>query len=537
MNISKICKKKLILFFFIPSITLLGSIYQAIYAYDSFHWGLILFTGELINEGGTKIYKDVFVHYGPLTTFLEAFTLKIFKNNIIYIFIVISLFYSISIFLIQLIINKIINYKYAILSSFIIFFTHPFVISPWHNYTVFFFFTLYIFLKSYELNVLKNFSYFFLGLSILFSESFLYPCILIFLFDLYIYNYQKRFFENFKIYLVRLIYFISPILIFFIYIFYNKLFSHWYLHHSLPEMYLNKVLKMSFYDLFYNFFKNIFNYSFKRLFQEPQWFFYLILICVNTIYFLITAINFFKIKKKNNLLLFLISFSSLVLLYNTLHNFSIFKFATGTIIGLIVFMKILSNIKKIDNQIIFLTFIFLLTFLGFEFSKNNSNLLYVNSYQKSESANNDYFNYFKSQKWSNDIWGNLIFLDKNIYKISKACNIKYAANLTSDGFYSTILRKYLITDQKIPWFENIDKSYMNKFYNAFSNKFDENFYLRIQNRIKKNNIILTANRENFPIIEVQGNKIQLDNDMKYIDIPYSYEHKKKIIIFPKNCFF
>jgi hypothetical protein len=261
------------------------------------------------------------------------------------------------------------------------------------------------------------------------------------------------------------------------------------------------------------------------------------LICANTIYFSITAINFFKIKKKNNLLLFLISFSSLVLLYNTLHNFSIFKFATGTIIGLIVFMKILNNIKKIDSQIIFLTFIFLLTFLGFEFSKNNSNLLYVNSYQKSESTNNDYFNYFKSQKWSNDIWGNLIFLDKNIYKISKACNIKYAANLTSDGFYSTILRKYLITDQKIPWFENIDKSYMNKFYNAFSNKFDENFYLRIQNRIKKNNIILTANRENFPIIEVQGNKIQLDNDMKYIDIPYSYEHKKKIIIFPKNCFF
>ena len=59
MDIFKNCKLQLTLFLIIPLISLFGSVLQAIYAYDSFHWGLILFTGELINLGG-KIYKYVF---------------------------------------------------------------------------------------------------------------------------------------------------------------------------------------------------------------------------------------------------------------------------------------------------------------------------------------------------------------------------------------------------------------------------------------------------------------------------------------------
>ena len=161
MHIFKNYKSRIILFLIIPLISLFGSIYQAVYTYDSFHWGLLLFTGELINLGG-KIYKDVFVHYGPLTTFLEALILKIFNNNIIYIFVAVSIFYSLSILLIQLFINKITDYKYAFIASLIIFFTHPFIISPWHNYTIFFIFNIYIFLKTLKNTLLENFSYFFL---------------------------------------------------------------------------------------------------------------------------------------------------------------------------------------------------------------------------------------------------------------------------------------------------------------------------------------------------------------------------------------
>lgn len=538
MHIFKNYKSRIILFLIIPLISLFGSIYQAVYTYDSFHWGLLLFTGELINLGG-KIYKDVFVHYGPLTTFLEALILKIFNNNIIYIFVAVSIFYSLSILLIQLFINKITDYKYAFIASLIIFFTHPFIISPWHNYTIFFIFNIYIFLKTLKNTLLENFSYFFLGLSILFSESFLYPCLLIFAFDILIHSFKnKLYYKNIKINLIKFIFFISPIIFFFIYLLYEDLLEFWLLHHSLPQMYLRDVLRMSFYDLFYNFFYNIFNYSFRRFFHEPQWFFYLILIILNIFYFIKTINNFSKIKKKNeNLLLLLISFSSLVFLYNTLHNFAIFKFASGTIIGLIILIKKIESIKKIDTKIIIITFIFLLTFLGFEFIKNNSNLLYVSSQTKKESLKNSSFIYFDSQKWDDDTWNNLIFLEKNLIKISKACNVKYSANLSSDGFYSVILRRHLITDQKLPWYENKDKGYMNKYYNSFFNKFDNNFYLRTQDRIKNNEIIMTANKENFPTIEIQGQKIKLENKMKFIDIPYSYNHKKKIILIPNNCFY
>ena len=537
MHIFENRKLQITLFLIIPLISLFGSVIQAIYAYDSFHWGLILFTGELLNLGG-KIYKDVFVHYGPLTTFLESLILKIFNNNIIYFFTVIAIFYSLSIFIIELIINKITNYKYALLASLIIFFTHPFIISPWHNYTIFFIFTLYIFLKNFKNIYLNNIAYFLLGTSILFSESFLYPCITIFIFDLLISGVKKKKYQKFKIYINKILFFILPIAIFITYILYNDLLSYWLLHNSLPEMYLKDVLRMNIYDLFYNFFYNIFNFSIKKFFIEPQWFFYLLLIGINSIYFVITVFNFKNIKNKNeNLFLLLISFSSLVFLYNTLHNFSIFKFASGTIIGLIVLIKILNDIKKFDHQIIIITFLFLLTLSGFQFTKTNSNLLYVSSHIKSVSIKDSNFLYFKSQKWEEDTWNNLNFLDQNTLKIKKACNIQYSANLTSDGFYSVILRKHLITDQKLPWFENKDKSYMNKFYNAFFNKFDSNFYLRTQDRIKKNNIIIIANKENFPLIEIQGHKILLNNNMKYIDIPYSYNHKKKIIIFPTDCFF
>jgi hypothetical protein len=538
VHIFKNYKSRIILFLIIPLISLFGSIYQAVYTYDSFHWGLLLFTGELINLGG-KIYKDVFVHYGPLTTFLEALILKIFNNNIIYIFVAVSIFYSLSILLIQLFINKITDYKYAFIASLIIFFTHPFIISPWHNYTIFFIFNIYIFLKTLKNTLLENFSYFFLGLSILFSESFLYPCLLIFAFDILIHSFKnKLYYKNIKINLIKFIFFISPIIFFFIYLLYEDLLEFWLLHHSLPQMYLRDVLRMSFYDLFYNFFYNIFNYSFRRFFHEPQWFFYLILIILNIFYFIKTINNFSKIRKKNeNLLLLLISFSSLVFLYNTLHNFAIFKFASGTIIGLIILIKKIESIKKIDTKIIIITFIFLLTFLGFEFIKNNSNLLYVSSQTKKESLKNSSFIYFDSQKWDDDTWNNLIFLEKNLLKISKACNVKYSANLSSDGFYSVILRRHLITDQKLPWYENKDKGYMNKYYNSFFNKFDNNFYLRTQDRIKNNEIIMTANKENFPTIEIQGQKIKLENKMKFIDIPYSYNHKKKIILIPNNCFY
>ena len=522
----------------IPLISFFGSVWQALYAYDGFHWGLILFTADSINLKPVNLYKDVFIHYGPLTTLLESFVLKFFSSNIIYIFALISLFYAISIFIILVLINNIINYSYAILGSILIFSFHPFVISPWHNYIVFFFFNLYILLNFSNKLYLNYISPFLLSLAILFSESFLYPAILILTCDLTLSYYEKnKLKEKIFIILVKSLSFIIPLIIFFLCIFYKKLIDQWLIYHSLPNMYLREVLKTDIFHLVLEFFLKIFNNSYKKFFSEPQWFILVIIIISNLFYFIKNIIPFFLFKK--NKIYLLISFSTLVFLYNGIHNLALFKFATGSILGIIIFLKIISSIKNIDNKLIIISFICLVSLSGLELSKNNSNQLYVDNYKINDFKNSDYFKYFYNQRWDDQTWLNLISLDKNLKQIKQQCNIQYAVNLTSDGFYSVIARDYFILDQMMPWYENTDGTYinMNLFYDSFFNYFDKDFYLRIFNNTMNKNLVIITDKQNFENILVQNKKINLSENMNYIDLPYSYYHKKKAILFPKNCIF
>ena len=59
----------------VPIISFVNSINQAIYNFDGFHWGLILYSAENLNLG--KIfYKEIFSLYGIFTTLLHALILK-----------------------------------------------------------------------------------------------------------------------------------------------------------------------------------------------------------------------------------------------------------------------------------------------------------------------------------------------------------------------------------------------------------------------------------------------------------------------------
>ena len=53
-----------LLLLIIPSISLVISIKQAIYNYDGYHWGLILFSAEGLNLGGNEIYPSLFQPFG-----------------------------------------------------------------------------------------------------------------------------------------------------------------------------------------------------------------------------------------------------------------------------------------------------------------------------------------------------------------------------------------------------------------------------------------------------------------------------------------
>ena len=129
----------------IPLTSFFNSINQAIYNYDGFHWGLILFTAEGLNLG-EKPFVDVFIHYGILTTKFNAIILKLFKDDFIYIFAASSLAYSFSIFIQTLFMLRLSNIYFAVLGGLIVFFLHPYANFPSHAYYVYFLFNLFLLL-------------------------------------------------------------------------------------------------------------------------------------------------------------------------------------------------------------------------------------------------------------------------------------------------------------------------------------------------------------------------------------------------------
>ena len=104
----------------IPILSLVNSIIQGIFAYDGFHWGLVLFSADGMLKNLTP-YKDLFIHYGLLTTKLNSILLDIFKNNFIYIFIISSLAYASSLFIMGLFFLRFTNIYFSIIGLIIIF--------------------------------------------------------------------------------------------------------------------------------------------------------------------------------------------------------------------------------------------------------------------------------------------------------------------------------------------------------------------------------------------------------------------------------
>ena len=169
-----------LLLLIIPTISFVVSINQAIYNYDGYHWGLILFSAEGLNLGG-KPFQDIFIHYGLLSTKLNALILKVFSNDFIFIFAASSIAYALSIFIQSILILRLTNIYFALLGSLIIFFLHPYANFPWHTYYIFFLFNVFLILRFSNNHYFKYFSYTLLFCISLFSESFFIASIFIFL--------------------------------------------------------------------------------------------------------------------------------------------------------------------------------------------------------------------------------------------------------------------------------------------------------------------------------------------------------------------
>ena len=460
-------------------------------------------------------YKDLFIHYGLLTTKLNSILLDIFKNNFIYIFII--SFFSICIFTLHYgpIFSKI--YKYLFFYYWIdnYFFFHPFAIFPWHTYYIFFLVNVFL-LFRFSTNIYLNyFSYFILSLIILFSESFWLASILILIFDIFFINvyFKNKLKVNFYNLSAKITIYLIPLIIFFIYLFVNDIFDYWLIYNQMGKAFL-EILNMSYFQIIISFFDHLFNYTFKRVFSEPNWLIYSLIILINVIYLLFFVLRKFRKKITNeDCNLMLISFCSLVLLYQTLHSVSIFKFSCGLIIGLVIILKIIFNIKNFDNKLILSSIILLYSMSAFSFSKNNSNQLYVYKFKKDEYVNDDYFDYFKSQKWDVKTWNHLKITDQTIKKISSKCRIKNGVNFSSDGIISVIMRENLIFNQLLPWYENIKGSWQNKYFNTMWKYFDKDYFDTIEDMIENNNVIIYSNLDNYPYLKFYDKEIYLKNNM------------------------
>ena len=533
----KIIKYKTYIFFFtISLISFFYSVNQSLYNYDGFHSGLVLFSADGLNKNLIP-YKEVFIHYGFLTTYVNSLILKLFDNNLVYIFSATSLSYSASLFILGILIKKFSSQNFSIIGLSIIFFLHPFTIYPWHSYYTFLLFNIFLILRVSDKLYFQRISYLFLSSTILFNESFKYASFLILLFDftIQILKEKKINFDFFKNLLAKLFLYLIPIIIFFSYIFTNELFEYWKVYSQMPKVFL-ELNNVEFYEILVHFFVTLKNNIISNLFQEPHWIIYVSLIIFNILY--LFYFFFYRFIKKsllsdNNLAL--ISFSSLVLLFQAAHSVTIFKMSCGLVVGFIVLFNFINSIKDKENKIIFLTTIFLLGLSCFEFVKNNSNSNYVYKYKKENFITNNYFDYFEHKKLDQNSWDHLIFTSKKIQYLKKNCKIDFAANISSDAFISVIMRDSIQVVQKIPWFEHKKNGWMNRYFNTFLKYYDKDLSDKINLKLEKKNIIIYTDRENFPILKIRDKKIDFSDKMNFLYLPYSYENKSKILIFPKIC--
>ena len=162
--------------------------------HDPHHHGL-MFSNAIDLLSGKYPYKEIFIQYGLLTTFLHAVVIKIFGYEVIYLNFFTILIYSLTILILFNIVKILTNEKYAFFSTLIILFNHPIIWLPWSNYISFFFITLgiYFFIqKKFSDNYLSGL---FFALAVLSRQDY-FIGLFIFLFFLIVSKliFEKKFY-------------------------------------------------------------------------------------------------------------------------------------------------------------------------------------------------------------------------------------------------------------------------------------------------------------------------------------------------------
>ncbi len=480
--------------------------------YDGGHHGS-LFQNSLEILSGKLPYKDYFSQYGHLNDLINSLTVKILNKDIFAIYINTTIFYFLSVFILGYISFKLSNIYGFCFSVLILIFNHPIPEYPWPNYSAFLFLTLSILIFNIKYNYHLFISSFFLGISILCRENF------------YIFIIPTWIFLSFLIYirsrdLVKLCFFsfglITPLSIFFIFLFINNIFDEWFRFQLLPFLYVD-AYQTTLKDLIANFFIFFSTEVIFNLVEKPQYLTILLIYLFN-IYVLFEEIFLKKIQ--NIKIIFICTLCILSFIVSV--NYEIFRLYTSISLGLpIIFYRLHLNKLK-DTSFIYIFILITISIYSFVYyPKGNvkffKNINFDNSFKNKEIV------YFKNQKWTSDKWIFTKEFQSVDSDILRNCKIKYILNLTPNAFilalsnFSRIQNSHIFNDHlglEFPLF------------------FQRDFNKIISDLISKENIYIVTTANNIKIL-----KAKLNNYIQLTEISF-YEGKENFykILVPKDCY-
>ena len=499
-------------FYILPLTSFFLSLYQFNLQYDGHHHGLIFTVTEDFLDGKI-LYKDYFPHYGVFYILMNSIFVKIFSNSIYGIYFLISLCQG-SIFLIfGLIIKRNFNEKIAVSAMTMMFLLAPVAWLPWADYL---FMALLLF-SFYILIISKN-NFLFLLSGILFSLAGLTKdnfTVLLFvsLISLYISLFYLKYIRKKVLYknLIN-IYWLSgyliPLIIFFVYLSYNSAWYEYFNHFNVGKAAINHFCKseIDFY-LLRNFdcgwiaLTFIFKTSIIKIFTEPYWLYFLVIIATN-LFFIIDTLFFNKgvIISKKKILLIWISFLCLMLFSNVFYWVTIRGLFTGVGVGMIVLIYVIQNLKS--PIIKYLLHCLLLAFLinGIQFARTTNNPIYPTFSDKGYNYSNN-IKFLKFKKLSNKHWTQLNEFDSITKAVINNCSfINYSTNLTNDVFYRIILKQNFELLNFIPFGPG------DAFKSAVYKDFDPDFYKNFKKEINKDNIIIAIDNVSEINISLKNNQ-------------------------------
>ena len=541
LRLKNLSKEKIfykLLFIILPLISFFFSLYQLNHQYDGHHHGVIFSITEDFLIGKIP-YQDFLPHYGIFFVYLNSIFIKIFSNSIYGTYFLLSMSKGLILFMFAMIINEKFNEKIAITTMFIMFMLQPFVDTPWPDYLFFFLLLLSIYILITSKN---NYSLFISG--IIYSLAgltkdnfiiFLFIGLILFAILLYfLKSVKKKNFHNDFINIYWITGFLIPLIIFFIYLKHNLIFDE-YLNHfkigglatryyctSVIDTFFLRALDCGFISL-----KLLFENSYTKIFTEPYWLFFLIIIITNVIF--IMNITFFDKEKnmnKEKKLMILISFLSLILFSNNLYFLTIQKLFTGVSIGIIVMIYLIQKLKSpIDRYAIYAIFcVFLIN--GLQFARTSNNPTYP-TYSKKYNDKSSSIEFLQFKQLSKEEWMQLNDFKSLTTMIKENCPfIKYSTNLTNDVFYRIILKKNFDLLNFIPFAPK------NKFISEMYKSFDNDYYLKLNKEIYNQNVIIAVDNTLVLNIDFKDNQdLYLVKNIKYNNYGSNFIN----IYLPKNC--